>query len=555
MYGEERGGVSMMPFMSFQCLGDAFESTYKRIYTGGGAEFGANVVCLVHMLGQLADAGMITNMTRKNMETFLTKDLSLSKMEIISRNTNDVVLINTDIHEQEFFDLVEYITWITDELCKDPLMKKALCGRDNYEGVKKILNSYADIEHGPVMKETWVDFYIYEDKVFYTKKDEGGIHLYMQEKHKDSLPFPERNIKYKGIQLVQESLLNGRIYHFADDTVFVETDYGYIVRISDVKGEKCGYSKIGGAIINQLEDGSLLFIEDGKLIRLRPNGRKKVLVDNAFLGMTCIEGNKVFWKSRFRNKDLETGNHNFEDRFINEKIKPCIKTERISKEMLWKGLLFTLYDFDYMEFDNKIGNRLRFARFFDKLPVPFTIDEISRRLSEIEQYCYFGDIIKAAGYAEAMSYLMSIEDTGLDEKQTFNALVYLLDNVTVNPYEMIANNAGTEVMNCMDFFFGGLDHIGEEPTIDDDMDDLLTDCDDDFDIEEIKRNIDRKIAELEKQIEEEDRKEKEAAEVEKSEKQSSSKSKKGRQDKRKSEVPNESEIGRSAEGIETPFDD
>ena len=73
------------------------------------------------------------------MEIFLTKDISLSKIEIISRNTNNIVLVNTDIHETESFDLVEYITWITDALCKDPLMKKSLCGRENYEGVKKSL--------------------------------------------------------------------------------------------------------------------------------------------------------------------------------------------------------------------------------------------------------------------------------------------------------------------------------------------------------------------------------------------------------------------------------
>lgn len=543
----------MMPFMGFQCLGDAFEATYKRIYAGGGADFGSQVVRIVHMLGQLADAGMITNMTRKNMETFLTKDISLSKMEIISRNTNNVVLINMDIHEQETFDLVEYITWITDELCKDPFMKKALCGRDNYEGVKKVLNSYADKEHEPVMNESWVDFYICEDKVFYTKEDEDGIHLYVQEKEKEHLPFLRKGEKNKDVQLAKEGLLDGKIYHFSNDRVFVESDYGYIVRISDVKGGKCCYSRIGGTIINQLEDGSLLFIEDGKLIRLRPNGRRKVLVDNAFLGITCIEGNNVFWKSHFRKKDLEKGNHNFEDIFVNEKVKPCLNAERISKEMLWKGLLFTLYDFDNMEFENKIGNRLRFAHFFDKLPVPFTMDKISKRLSEMEQYCYCGDIVKTDGYAEVMSFLMSIEDKEFDEKQTFDALVYLLDNVTVNPYEMIVNNAGTEVMTCIDFFFGDFDCAGEESSIDD-MKGGLSDYDDDFVIEEMIRNIDRKIAELEK-LEEEERKEKEVAEAKKTKKQSSSKNRKDRQDKRKPECTDETEVGRSAEGVATPFND
>ena len=540
----------MIPFMGIQCLGDAFEATYKRIYAGGGADFGALLLRVVHMLGQLADAGMITNMTRKNIEIFLTKDINLSEIEVISRNTNDIVLINADIHEQDSFDLVEFITWITDELCKDPFMKKALCGRENYEGVKKVLNSYGDKKHEPVMKENWVDFYICENKVFYTKKDEDGIHLYVHEMDEEHMPFPTSGEKDKDVQLVTEMLLDGRIYHFADNTVFVESDYGYIVRINDIKGGECCYSKIGGTIINQLEDGSLIFIEDGKLIRLRHNGKRKVLVDNAFLGMTCIEGNNVFWKSHFRKKDLEIGNQNFEDTFVIEKVTPCLNAERISKEMLWKGLLFTLYDFDNMEFDNKIGNRLRFARFFDKIPVPFTVDEISKRLSEMEQYCYCGDIVKTEGYVEATSFLMFIEEKEFDEKQTFDALVYLIDNVTVNPYEMIANNAGTEVMTCIDFFFGDFDHIGEESIIGEEMEGLSSDIDV-FDIDAMIRSIDRKIAELE----EEERKEKEAAEAEKKKKQSNSKSKKERQDKRKPVNPNESEIERSAEAVKNPLDD
>lgn len=510
--------------------------TYKKIYTGGGEEFGVNVARLVHVLGQLADAGVITNMTRTKMETFLTKDLNLSQMEIISRNTNHIVLVNMDIHEQESFDLVEFIIWITDELCKDPLMKKALCGRDNYEGVKKVLNSLANKEYRPVMKENWVDFYICEDKVFYTKEDEDGIHLYLQENNNEPLPFLGKEIKYKDAQLTKESLYDGRIYHFIDGTVFVETNYGYIVRIRGVRDGKCCYSKIGGTIINQLEDGSLLFIENDKLIRLKYNGRRKVLVDNAFLGMTNIDGNKVFWKRRLRKKDLEKDKGYSNEKFISD------KAYSISKEMLWKGLLFTLYDFENMEFKNKIGNRLRFARFFDKLPVPFTMDEISRRLSEMEQYCYCGDIVKAGGYAEAMGYLMSIEDEQFDEKQTFDALVYLLDNVSVNPYEMIATNAGTEVINCMDFIFNDADNIDEESIVDVDMDDLSPNYYDNFDIEELKRNIDSKIAELEKQIEEDERNEKETAEDGKIKRQRNSRSKKGGLDKRKSESSEQSEI-------------
>ncbi|MGN0317728.1 MAG: hypothetical protein ACI4E1_07290 [Lachnospira sp.] len=540
----------MMPFMETQCLGDAFEAAYKRIYAGGGADFGAILLHIVHMLDQLADAGLITNMTRKNIETFLIKDINLSEIKVISRNTNDIVLINTDIHEQDHFDLVEFISWITEKLCNDPIMKKTLCGRETYEGVKKAIDSYEEKNYKPLMKENWVDFYLCEDRVFYTKKDEDGIHLYVHKMDEEQLTFHRGTHKNKDMRLATERLINGRIYYFADDTIFVDSEYGYIIKITNINAGKCCYSRIGGTIINQLTDGSLLFIEDGKLIRLRSNGKRKVLVDNAALGMTCIEGNNVFWKSYFRKKDFEIGNKDLEDKFVIEKVTPCLNTGRICKEMLWKGLLFTLYNFDNMKFGNKMGNRLRFACFFDKLPIPFTMDEISKRLSKIEEYCYSGDIVKAEGYVEAMSFFMSCEEEEFDEKNTFDALVYLIDNVTVNPYKMIVNNAGTEVMTCIDFFFGDFDDIGEESINGKEIEGVPSAIGS-FDFDAIIRNIDRKIAELE----EEERKEKDASKKKKRKEQSNSKNIKDRQEKRKPVCHDESEIDRSAEGVMIPFDE
>ena len=462
----------MMPFMSSKFMGDAFELEYKKIYLGGG-DYGIIALRLVHMLGLLADANMITNMTRKSMEAFLTKDINLSDMEIISRHSNNVVLINKDIHEQESFNLIEYITWITEQLCKDPIMKKALCGRENYEGVKRVLNSYMDQEAKSVIKSDWIDFYICDDKVVYTKKDEEGIYLYVKENCTDDLPFSRKELN--NVLLIQDKLLDGRIYPLADDTVFVQTDNGSISRIKGILNGKKNCTKIRGIIINQLEGGNLVYTDNYKLIELKTNGRKKVIVDNVHRGMISIEGNKVFWKSCFRMIDLEKSRRYFGDEYADEVVKPRIKAERISKEMLWKGLLFTLYDFDNMEFNNKIGNRLRFALFFDNIPVPFGIDEISRRLSEIEQYCYSNEVIKTDGYLEAMSFLMSIENKMFDEKQTIDSLIYLLDKVAANPYELIASNTSLEVMTCYDFMFGDLNEIDERSIIDDDMEITLSD--------------------------------------------------------------------------------
>ena len=90
----------MHPFMTFDYLGDIVEATYKTIYTGG-TEFGSCVTRLRHVCGRLAAAGMIANTTRKKIENFLTRDMNLSKMQVISRHTNDVVLVNPEIHEQD----------------------------------------------------------------------------------------------------------------------------------------------------------------------------------------------------------------------------------------------------------------------------------------------------------------------------------------------------------------------------------------------------------------------------------------------------------------------
>ena len=142
-----QGGVDMNPFMTCERLGDTVELTYKTIYTGCGTEFGICILRLMHILEKLVDAGMIENITKKEIEKFLTRDINLSDIQVISRHTNDVVLVNTEIHELDSFDLRQFITWITGELCKDPIMKKNLCGRNNYEGVKRILNSYADKDY------------------------------------------------------------------------------------------------------------------------------------------------------------------------------------------------------------------------------------------------------------------------------------------------------------------------------------------------------------------------------------------------------------------------
>ena len=276
--------------------------TYKLIYNGGGIKFSASVSRLVHILGQLAEAGMITNMTRKKIEMLLTKDNSLSNVRVISRKTNDVVLVNSEIHEQDSFKLSEYITWITNELCNNPILKKSLCGRDSYEGVKAVLNSYENKKHKAIMKKGWIDFFICEDMVVFTKKDAQNIHLYIQEKQREVFPFSDDSDDCEEEQLLTDNLLDGKIYGFADGTIFVQSDQEYFLKIGAFEDGRCCCSRIEGCIINQLENGSLIYISNNKLLLLEANGNKKMLVENALFIMTYIDGTEVFWKSRFRKK-------------------------------------------------------------------------------------------------------------------------------------------------------------------------------------------------------------------------------------------------------------
>lgn len=532
----------MNPFMPFDYLGDVAESAYKKIYTGDGAAFGSCVERILYVLDRLVNADMITNTTRKRIKTFLAREIRLSDIQVISSHTNHVVLLNTETHEQDSFDLREYITWITEALCKDPIMKRNLHGRENYEGVKSVLNDYGDDRQKILSSDTWIDFYICDEMIFFTKKDEENIHLYIQKREKDVTAFLRERNALEDALLMEEALADGRIYRFDnDESVFVEDIQGGIIKIEDVKDDICDYSYMQGNILNQLADGSLLILEGSRLICLDKTGIKKVIVDNAFIGVTSVEGNEIYWKSRFRRKDIEIGNNRDIEKVTRKKMLRCLKNDKVSKEMLWKGLLLTLYDFDRMNFDEHIGNRIKFACFFDRLPMPFTLSRIMDSLSEVEAYCYDGDIIKGDGYIEAMGYLMDIDIDRYDENATTTALIYLLENVTINPYERIAMHSGHGILDCVEFFFGVNDEENNKGSYDgEDKDYPMLDVADD----EFMRLLDKKIAELDKQIEKEERKERE-----------SKKSAEQRRSKETDRVSETSDKGRSAEIIRMPFGD
>lgn len=150
---------------------------------GDGAAFGSCVERILYVLDRLVNADMITNTTRKRIKTFLAREMSLSDIQVISSHTNHVVLLNTETHEQDSFDLGEYITWITEALCKDSIMKRNLHGRENYEGVKSVLNDYGEDRQKILSSDSWIDFYICDEVIFSQRRMKKiSICIYRKEK-------------------------------------------------------------------------------------------------------------------------------------------------------------------------------------------------------------------------------------------------------------------------------------------------------------------------------------------------------------------------------------
>lgn len=146
---------------------------------------------------------------------------------------------------------------------------------------------------------------------------------------------------------------------------------------------------------------------------------------------------------------------------------------------------------------------------------------------------------------------MSLEKNNLDVKATFNALTFLLDNVKCNPYDTITDSAGIGVISSVEFLFGDVDEMKEmddEVFLEEDMDELWSSISN-FDIEEMKARIDRKIAEIDKAIENEECKEREAEQAEKTKKNQNMKKEKERQDKGRRPENNGEKVERSAGGV------
>ena len=435
-----------MNFSRRDHLGDEMRDIYKKIYTGGDVMVGTHISRLVDIFYILSKAGMLTNITRRKLKAFLIKAINLNGLCVESRNTFDVKAIDLFTKEKDRFNLKDLIILILEELYNDPFVKNRVYSREKFNEIIELFNDCTE-KSSCIEEEDWVDFYFCNDKVFFTKIDGEDIYLYLKQEsrfiHIGLETVDNNDYKKDYGKIAEEELSDGRIFHQGDEPiVFIQTDKGYIKKIKVGFDRRCVHSKIKGKIIDQLKDESLLVMEDHRLIRLMPNGKVIVVVDNISGGFTCIstDGEDVFWKSNNKKK------HN--------NIVKSLKVDRLSNEMLWKGLLFALYNFESMKFSYKLGDRIRFATLFERIPDPFNMELIVKRISEIERYCYDKDITKTECYVETMGSIMKIEDEQLNEVETHMMLEYILDSISIDPYKLISID--NRLINYIEYLTEGI---------------------------------------------------------------------------------------------------
>ncbi len=107
--------------------------------------------------------------------------------------------------------------------------------------------------------------------------------------------------------------------------------------------------------------------------------------------------------------------------------------------------------------------------------------------------------------------------------------------------------AGVGVVDSFEFFFGNFKDLDDDSLFDEDVDEVLQEFSEEFSIDEMIAQIDRKIAELEK--------EEELREKEKNEKARKKQNLKNSEEKGSKSVINEEKVGRSAEGINKNIED
>ena len=494
-------------------LGDKIEALYRSVYEGRSNRFSLFLCDLMSILEEATEDGKITYNTRDKIEIFLMEDIDIFNMEIISKDTGDICVLNKITHEKDTFKLNELITFVTNILCDDYILNKLIGENCSYMGVKKILNVPRDKSKMIINDKSWIDFCICNNAVFFTKIIDGNIRLFAKTLEMERGVLTNIARESKEIEIIKDNLLNGRIYYDKNNKVFVETEDLSIVDIKVkevIEGNAFAFQKFEGRIIEQLKNGKIIYVKDDELFSLDSVGVTNFITENVYCGVVCVGDKEVYWRNIFRKTDKEA----YIFSMTNVDAEYGNKEEKLYREILWKTLILNLYDFNRTTLKNKIGSRIRFSQILDLIPLPFTYKEICLRLSEIEKNCYDNSFMKKSNsYVEIMTFLMSKENCAACDKEndTIKGLGELFELIEKNPYLKLGGE-GIEIVNIYSYIFGKdvfFEHRikrGDIKVVNLDNSLLMQPNErNNKKLSELIERIDKKIAELEEMDEEENK--------------------------------------------------
>lgn len=316
--------------------GDAFSGTFAFIYSGVHGNYSDCIKRVILMLTQFVDTGLISMRTKNRIEKLLTDGIELENLDIKSRNSSHIILVNRETNEEDTFELEELIDWIYEQIYNDPIMRKLLNDENGAakqiapiietttkktlemttenpsaltnkitlpssvkERINNIFNTYTDVLYRTRDKKNLIDVHIYENEAIFTRLEEcGEIRIYSEQLSDQGLPFEEV------LRLTNDNLTDGKMY-LQHDNIFVNTTDGNITKIVVLEKVKYVCSKISGRIIAQLKDESLIYEDDGKIMCLDVLGKKSVLIKNILPETINLDSDDIYWENIYKNSNKD----------------------------------------------------------------------------------------------------------------------------------------------------------------------------------------------------------------------------------------------------------
>ena len=402
-------------------LGKELEKAFRCMYDGG-CKYAQVVFRLMVIFDRLAKGGMITNGTYKRLENLLVKAAAVNSFVIESCNSAEIVMVNTDTHTKEFLDLSGYIEWIVAELLYDPLLCELLHGKNDYasiiaafDGYEKYAKNKKHRKNTIKVIEHSIDYFVLNDSVIYTVKDEESIIM-------RSIPY-EKEMQYFLVELKEgeidtSDLLDGRIYSLAYLVIAVNLVDNRFIIIDILKRKRIMHE---GKISHVFYDKALFFVIGSCLgiIDVR-TGTKRII--SASAKAVCEDRNGLYWNLLNEN-GRTVSTYYYDLRTNRSKLKTCKKT-------VWQGFLNLMYDIN-LEYFNSVSSRLICYELFEDVPVPFTVGNIMKKLAEIERHGYNGTIVHSEKYMDGINYLLSLDGSRDKNKPIADKLSAYVEKVNI----------------------------------------------------------------------------------------------------------------------------